>query len=257
LQDATLDAVLFAAALFVGMLLAQEAGLRLGRRRLAVEGEGARTGLGAIEGAVFGLMGLLIAFAFHGAASRFDARRQLVVQEANDIGTAYLRLDLLDPAAQPKLRDLFRRYVDARLEVYRRLPDVAAAREALSRATALQRDIWTAAVEGARGEAQATMLLLPAINAMIDVTTSRTVALQTHPPPVVFGMLGFLAVACSLLAGYGMAGAPSRSVLHVFGFAAILTVTVYVILDYEFPRHGFIRLDAADRLLVDVRESMK
>ena len=230
-----MNSALFAAALFAGMLLAQEIGLRVGRRRLAAEGEGARTGLGAIEGAVFGLMGLMIAFAFHGAASRFDARRDLIVREANDIGTAYLRLDLLPPAAQPRLRELFRRYVDARLEVYRRLPDVAAAREA----------------------PQATMLLLPALNAMIDITTNRTVALQTHPPLLVFGMLGFLAVACSLLAGYGMAGAPSRSILHVLGFVSILTLTVYVILDYEFPRSGLIRIDAADHLLVDVRQSMR
>lgn len=252
-----LNAFLFAAVLFAGMLVALEAGLRIGRRRLAAEGERARTGLGAIEGAVFGLMGLIIAFAFHGAASRFDTRRGLVVEEANDIGTAYLRIDLLPTAAQPKLRDLFRRYVDARIEIYRRLPDAAAARDALVRADGLQREIWTASVEAAREAPQATMLLLPAINTMIDVTTTRTVALQTHPPLLVFGMLAFLAVACSLLAGYGMAGAPSRSVLHVLGFAAILTLTVYVILDYEFPRVGIIRLDSYDQLLVDVRASMR
>jgi len=252
----TLNAVLFATTLFVGMLAAQEAGLRLGRRRLA-EGESARTGLGAIDGAVFGLMGLLVAFAFHGAASRFDARRALVIQEANDIGTAYLRLDLLPAPAQPKLRDLFRRYVDTRIEVYHRLPDAASAREALGRADGLQREIWKASVEAARDAPQATMLLLPAVNAMIDVTTARTMAIQTHPPLIVFAMLGFLALACALLAGFGMAGTTSRSFLHVVGFAAILTVTVYVILDYEFPRVGIIRLDSADQLLVDARASMR
>lgn len=256
-MNIALNAVLFAAALFAGMLLAQNVGLRIGRRRLMAEGESARAGLGAIDGAVFGLMGLLVAFSFHGAASRFDTRRGLVVQEANDIGTAYLRLDLLPPAAQPRLRDLFRRYVDTRLEVYRRLPDVAAAREALARADALQREIWTASVDAAREAPQATMLLLPALNAMIDITTTRTVAMQTHPPLLVFAMLGFLAIACALLAGYGMAGARSTSLLHVVGFAAILTVTVYVILDYEFPRFGVIRLDPVDRLLVDARQAMK
>lgn len=252
----TLNAVLFGAGLFAAMLLAQEIGVRVGRRRLAAGGE-APTGLGAIEGAIFGLMGLMVAFTFHGAASRFDVRRQLVVQEANDIGTAYLRVDLLAPEAQPKLRDLFRRYVDARLEVYRKLPDVAAARAALATAEGLQREIWTAAVEAGRDRPQATMLLLPALNAMLDITTTRTMALQTHPPIEVFAMLGFLAVACSLLAGYGMAGNRRRSPLHVVGFAAILTLTVFVILDYEFPRVGLIRLDAADQLLVDVRQSMR
>ncbi len=101
------------------------------------------------------------------------------------------------------------------------------------------------------------MLVLPALNAMIDITTSRTVAALTHPPPMIFAMLAFLALACSILAGYGMAGSKSRSWLHAVGFAAILTVTVYVILDYEFPRLGLIRLDAADQLLANVRQSMR
>jgi len=71
--------------------------------------EGARAGAGAVEGSVFGLLGLLIAFTFSGAAFRFDARRQLAVEETNAIGTAYLRLDLLPADKQPALRDSFRR----------------------------------------------------------------------------------------------------------------------------------------------------
>jgi hypothetical protein len=249
--------VLFVGGLFAGMLLLQGAGRRLGARRMAADPEGARAGLSAVEGAVFGLMGLMIAFTFSGAASRFETRRHLIVEEANAIGTAYLRLDLLPAEAQPKLRDLFRQYLDARLEAYRRLPDVAAAKDALAQSTEFQAQIWNEALEASRAAPQATMLLLPALNAMIDITTTRTVALQTHPPVVIFAMLGFLALACSLLAGYSMAGAKSRSVVHSLGFAVILTLTVYVILDLEFPRIGLIRIDAADKILSDVRQSMK
>jgi hypothetical protein len=246
-----------ALGLFAGILVLQEVGRRIGVRRAAADAEGARAGLGAVEGAVFGLMGLMIAFTFSGAAGRFETRRQLIVEEANAIGTAYLRLDLLPAEAQPKLREQFRRYVDERLEVYRKLPDVVAAREALARSIALQGEIWAAAVDAVRGSPQATMLLLPAINAMIDITTTRTVALQTHPPTVIYGMLGLIALACALLAGHGMAGARSRSWVHVLGFAAILTLTVYVILDLEHPRVGLIRIDAVDQVLVDVRQSMR
>jgi hypothetical protein len=82
-------------ALFLGMLLLLETGRRLGVRRLASDPEGARAGTGTVEGAVFALLGLLVAFTFSGAASRFDQRRDLIVEETNDIGTAYLRLDLL------------------------------------------------------------------------------------------------------------------------------------------------------------------
>ena len=109
-----LYAVLLSLGLFIGMLLLLEIGRRIGIRRMRKDAEGAQAGVGAIEGAVFGL---LIAFTFSEAASRFDMRRQLIVEETNDIGTAYLRLDLLPTDAQPALRENFRHYVDARLEV--------------------------------------------------------------------------------------------------------------------------------------------
>src|SRR5512135_1014613 len=117
-----LAAALTGVGLLGGTLLLVEVGRRIGIRRMAKDGEGARAGAGAVEGAVFGLLGLLIAFTFTGAAARFDARRNLVTEEANDIGTAWLRLDLLPAGEQPALRESFRRYLDTRLEVYEKLP---------------------------------------------------------------------------------------------------------------------------------------
>src|SRR5580698_4811372 len=102
-------------SLFTIMLALMEMGRRIGIRRRKWDTTSANAGLSTIDGAVFGLMGLLIAFTFSGAASRFDTRRQLIGQEANAIGTAYLRIDLLPATAQPTLRDDFRNYVDARL----------------------------------------------------------------------------------------------------------------------------------------------
>src|SRR5579863_5808564 len=92
---------LFAVGFFLVMLGFLEAGRRLGARQVARDGEGAKSS--TVDAAVFGLMGLLIAFTFSGAAGRFDARRQLVVQEANDVGTAWLRLDLLPASEQSSL----------------------------------------------------------------------------------------------------------------------------------------------------------
>lgn len=249
----------YAGTLFLGMLLLLEVGRRLGKRGLARDPEGARAGIGVVEGAVFGLMGLLVAFTFSGAASRFDARRQLIVEEANAIGTAYLRLDLLSASAQPALRESFRRYVDSRIEVYRKLPDVAAAKVVLARSTELQREIWRQAIAAyeSGGPQPATMLLLPSLNAMIDITTTRTMATELHPPTIIFAMFFGLGLASSLLAGYGMAGGRTRSWIHMIGFAATMSLAVYVILDVEFPRLGLIRVDDFDRLLVEVRASMK
>jgi hypothetical protein len=252
-------ASLFAGGLLVGMLLCLEIGRRIGVRRMARDVEGSRAGVGVVDGAVFALLGLLIAFTFSGAATRFDTRRHLIVEEANAIGTAYLRLDLLPAAAQPALRDAFRRYVDGRLEVYRVLPDIEAARAALARSAVLHGEIWRQAVDACAGQSDrsANMLVLPALNQMIDITTTRTVAAETHPPAIIYALLAALVLISALLAGYDMAGGKTRNWVHMTGFALIMAAAIYVILDLECPRLGWIRIDAVDQLLVDVRENMK
>jgi hypothetical protein len=250
---------LLTVSLFVGMLLLLEIGRRLRLRRMAQEQDDG-AGMGAVEGAVFSLLGLLIAFTLYGAASRFDTRRQLIVEETKAIGTAYLRLDLLLTEAQPALREHFRRYVDARLEVYRKLPDLAAAQEALATSTTLQGEIWRQAVAAVLAESappQAPQVLLPALNVMIDITTTQTMAPRMHPPLVIFVLLFGLALVASLLAGYGMASSKARRWLHMLSFAVVIAVSIYVILDLEFPRLGFVRVDAFDQVLVELRESMQ
>ena len=245
--------------LFLGMLLFLEVGRRIGIRRMKEDSGAAGEGVGAVDGAVFALLGLLIAFTFSGASARFDTRRQLVVEETNDIGTAYLRLDLLPVHLQPSLREMFRRYLDARIEIYRKLPDIAAAKEQLAKAIDLQTQIWRQAVAASVAPGApppAPILLLPALNAMIDITTTQVMATQMHPPIVLFAMLFGLALVGSLLAGYGMTGSKMRSRFHMLGFALVMAVAVYVILDIEYPRLGLIRVDAFDQALIDLRESM-
>src|SRR3954467_9201704 len=130
--------VVFSTILFVGVLLLVAVGRRIGNRRLAEEGESATKGFGAVEGAVFGLLGLVLAFLFSGALSRFDARRSLVVEEVNDIGTAWLRVDLLPEEAQQHMRDLFRNYLDSRIATYENAEDLDAARAELTTSAGLQ-----------------------------------------------------------------------------------------------------------------------
>jgi hypothetical protein len=249
-----------AVGLFVGVLASLEGGRRIGRRRLAARGTDAAVGFGAVEGAIFGLMGLMIAFTFSGAAARFDDRRNLVTREANAIGTAWLRIETAPSETQANLRDLFRRYVDSRINtyaVYREHPDQAMAE--LDRSTRMQQEIWTAAVAACRepGAAPgACYLLLPALNDMIDITTTRLMAMSMHPPGVVFAMLIGLTLASALLAGHAMAAHPAWSWTHALAMATVMAVTVYVIIDIEHPRHGLIRMDSFDQLIVDLRKSM-
>ena len=252
-------ALIFTFGLFFGMLTLLEVGRRIGSRRLANDPEGARAGTGAVDGAVFALLGLLIAFTFSGAASRFDLRRNLLVEETNAIGTAWLRLDLLPISAQPAIRESFRQYVDTRLKVYRQT-NIDAAQVELDKATVLQGKIWNQAVAAGQMEgapSSATMLLSPALNQMIDITTVRTMETKLHPPSIIFVMLAIMALASALLAGYNMAGGKSRGWLHIICFSAITAVAVYVILDIEYPRLGLIRVDAFDQAMVQLRASMK
>ncbi len=258
-MDYTISPPLFVVSWLLGMLLLMELGRRLGRRRLARDPEKGLAGQGAVEGSVFALFGLLLAFTFSGGASRLDQRRELIAEEANAIGTAYLRLDLLPPNDQPALRDLFRGYVDSRLAVYRALPDVEAAKAEIARSEEFQRQIWARSVAATRepgAHVDAGKLLLPALNDMIDITTTRTMAMRIHPPVIIYGLLLVLGLGCSLLAGLGMTG-ERRSWIHMLGFTAIMVVSLYVILAIEYPRHSFIQLEAYDNVLVEVREKMK
>src|SRR5215467_480556 len=128
--------------LFFFILVFVWLGRRVAAKRSANETERERVGLVTVETAIYALLGLMIAFTFSGASSRFDTRRAQTVQEANAIGTAYLRIDLLPEAAQPALRQKFRSYTDERVAVYAALPDMQASNVHAARALVIQGEIW-------------------------------------------------------------------------------------------------------------------
>ena len=234
--------------LLPAMILLLELGRRLRRRRTGGEGSS------AIEGAIFGLFGLLLAFTFSGAVSRYDNHRLLLTEEVNDIGTAYLRLDLLPPQMQPELRQLFRDYTNSRLGLFDAVGD-----EITPETLRLQGTIWqraTTAASSPGASPDAVKLLLPAINDMIDITSTRQNAFNMHPPPVVYWLLFAFSGGSALMAGYSMKPG-GRDWLYSIALALAVTLTVYAILDVEYPRRGLIRLDDHDRMLISLRESMK
>jgi hypothetical protein len=254
--------VVLAIAVFAGFALTVlgtlHAGRYFGRRAFAADRKPA--GLVAVETVAFGLLGLLLALTVSGAAERLDRRRAQIVDEANAIGTAWLRLDLLPAAAQPALREQFRRYTDSRIATYRIVSTsgIASARKEYARSIALQREIWAAAVAATRDGAPQTMVIvLPALNEMFDITTTRIAAAQMHPPRIVYVVLGMLCLACAFLVGFQSGASEVASWQHVIALTLLLTMTVYVILDFEYPRLGFIRLDDFDQFIVQVRASME
>jgi hypothetical protein len=249
----------FLVALAVAMLLLLRFGRRFGEHRRTQDPEEAKASFGSVDGAVFGLLGLLIAFTFSGAASRLDVRRAQAIDEANCIGTAWLRLDLLPAATKASLRPKLRDYTTARLMSGKKMPDFQAVKAELARAAELQQKIWDEAVAAcaASSSSSATMLVLPALNQMFDAASTRTTTAQLHPPTIIYVLLVSLVLVGSLLAGYSLGLGRVRNWFHPAMFLLAMVLAIYIIIDFEFPRVGLIRIESIDRVFVDLLESMK
>ena len=245
--------------LFFGVLLFIDIGYRIGRGQRARGDPAPQEDIGPVDAAVFGLLGLTLAFTFSGASDRLTIRRAQIVQEANAIGTAYLRVDLLDAADQPPIRALFREYLDARIEVYDKFLDRTASNAALEKSNGIQKQIWSRSISASHRmpDMTASLLLVPALNEMFDIATTRTMAAFTHAPAVILVLLVILSFVAAVLSGTAMSTQPRRNVLQMVLFALAISSTVYVVLDLEYPRAGLINLTAMDQAIVQLRETMK
>lgn len=232
-------------ALFLSVLLAVEVGRIYGWRRgdrLKADTPGANS----LNGAVFALLGLFIAFSFSGAAARYDARRQLIIAEINSVSTVAARIALAPPAVQPDLRATLNRYVKARIatdQPVKRIEDFVGL---LRQANAVQAELWTQAVAaGKRPDAASTVnfMLLPAVNALGDASSNLSYTSLIHPPPIIHYLLVILAWTAAFLAGIGLSTHHQRSWVHAINFAAIVSAVIFITIDLEYPRAGFIRTD--------------
>ena len=244
-------------ALFVGIIVCLRIGWVSGRKRLAETGEAGHAGLGAVDGAVFGLMGLLVAFTFTGAASRFNERRDLITRQVNAIGTAWMRLDLLEEPARQELRAELQHYVDTVIALGHHAGHPKEFAEFEAQLSRQQARIWQQATAAVRADKSLGMLLLPALNEIFDLSTSRFVTSRLHPPLAIYAMLAVLILVSALLAGFGMAKSPRLSRIHLLGVAFITALSLYLILDMEYPRRGLVRINSFDDVIVQLRESMK
>src|SRR5215471_11335684 len=135
-----------ALGLFISMLVFLEVGRRLGVRRLAERGSADSAGVGVVDGAVYGLLALLIGFTFSGAADRFDQRRHLIAEEKNAAETAWLRVSIMPPDLQPPIRAHFRQYMDAIIAYYGENPSRHAALNESPAMKQARAELWAAAV---------------------------------------------------------------------------------------------------------------
>ena len=241
---------------FCLLCVAIQMGRYVGKRDHAEEGAG-RAGAAAIEASVFALLGLLVAFTFSGAAQRMVERRSLLVQEVNAIGTAWLRIDMMNPADQPKLREQFRHYVDERINYYRHVANLDERDAIASKVGAIQNEIWASSMQSAgRSTPPFAASYVSAVNEMFDVSTSQTVAQKVHPPLVTYLFLAFLALVCGYFVGLNLAKGERGGWIHQVLYALVMTTALYIIIDFEFPRIGVIRIDQSDALLLAQRNNM-
>ena len=251
--------ILVGIGLFAGLLSCGDAGrIFVRRRRKRSTPEAAEPATQAVESAVLTLLGLLLAFTFSGAATRFDHRKELIIEEANDIGTAYLRLDLLPPDERSAVQGLLRRYLDGRIATYRELPDVDQAMKAKAETDALQREIWSRAVGAAQEHpGPLGIILLPALNSMFDIAATRSGVTLIHPPTIIYAILVGVALVAAFLLGGAFAASARHAWPYMVLFGALTTVMIVVIRDIEHPRMGLVRVDTSDQLLVDLSRSLE
>jgi hypothetical protein len=241
-----------AVGLLAGLVAAVEAGYRLGRRASAKRDAPGGAQVGAIQGAALGLLGLLLGFSFAAAAARFMERQDQIVQEANAIGTAYLRADMLDEPHDAQLREVLAEYVEHRLAVSKTLaaglrPDTEA------QVAAFHQRIWAAARDGARARPEMAVVVLGPVNEVIDLHSTRVAAGRKKLPAIVLALL----IGCSLLAmgviGYGCGLGESRWLVLNTSLAVLIAAALWTTIDLDHPRAGLIRLSDAPLEQLDLR----
>jgi hypothetical protein len=123
----------------------------------------------------------------------------------------------------------------------------------------LQREIWDLSVKSSKptNDRSARMLLLPALNQMIDITTTRKNSILTHSPLVILFALMSLAYVCAFLGGIAMSKSTALKWIHAILYSAITSLFIYLVLDIEYPRYGFVNLEKASSLLVEIRDGMQ
>jgi len=227
----------------------------LAGRALRLQHETLREPVGIVQGAFFALVGLILAFGLSLAIGRYDARRAAVVDDANAIGTTYLRAQTLAEPVRSRSLQLLTQYADASLALSTAVPTTAGFGRVVARQDDLQRRLWTLAGNAltAAPRDSAPRLYVESLNEMIDQQTVRVSALNNRIPGAVLALEVFgAAFAFGLLALY--AAMHGRGATTVVLAGGLVTILLLVIFDLDRPTRGLIRVP--DRPLVALRASM-
>lgn len=238
----TVNEWVIALVVIVLLLLAIELGYRMGEKLAAGLTDSEKTPVFAISGALFGLLALLLGFTFSMSLDRFEQRKQLVLEESNSIGTAYLRSQLLPEPDRSAVAGLLRSYVDARLDFFNLRSDRAQFKGVIDRTEKLQNELWAHAANAVQKDDRpvTTGLFIQALNEVIDLHSDRVAAMENHVPESVLLILVLVPILSALLVGYGCGLEKRRHVLSTSIMALLIGVVIVVIIDLDRPKRGLI-----------------
>ncbi len=251
-----LDEWLIALGFLAMLLLAGEGGFRLGNRVRSRVPETTKSQITNLQGAILALFGLLLAFTFSMAVSRYDLRKQLVVEESTSIGTTYLRAQLLPEPYSTEISRLLRDYVDMRLQFFAVGADLERVAQVSAETERIQDEIWSQAIVAAAIDPQAetTGWFLQSLNETIDLPTKRLAALQNRIPEVVILLLFFGGILAVGAVGYGYGLGAHRNIFLMSVFSVLIVLVVVVIIDLDRPRRGLITV--SQQSMLELRESL-
>ena len=244
--------------LFLGlMLVGVEVGFRFGRRTAAKTDEQVKPQISVVEGSLVGVLGLLLAFTMSMAVARFEVRKQLVLDEANAIGTSWLRTKLVPDPDGREIADLLRQYVDLRLEYVAVGENFAKAQKVRENAARLQAEFWGRAAAYGQKDPNPVRagLLLQSLNQVIDLDAARWMALHNHVPSAVIYLNATVALLTIMLAGYAFGIHGEHRVFSMFFLALAVTIVLSVIIDLDRPRRGFIQV--SQQPMIDLQRQLQ
>jgi len=241
--------------LLASMRVASEIGFRFGRHSRTRNDADTKPWIAAVEGALFGVLALLLGFTVSMAVSRFDARRVLLLEEANAIGTVFWRTQLVPAPANSEMVGLLREYVDARLQFDRSssAQDFQVARD---RADKLQNELWSRGVAFAAKDPRSVTagLLLESLNQTFDLETARWAAFNARVPQTVILVDAVAALLAIALVGYSFGLGGRRNPFTEWWLTVCLTLVLMVIIDLDHPVHGLIHV--SQQPMIDLQHQL-
>lgn len=208
-----------------------------------------------IEGSLLGLLALLLAFTFSMSASRYEARRTVMLAEANNIGTVILRCDLYPDSTRVVLRNYLKAYVEARIDYFQSGSDEVKEKKAIAETEKWDNLIWSevAKVSKVKDNLVASNQMIPALNAMIDIVTSRNAEKNATVPDSILWLLFLLCFISSFILGFQKSTSRNPYIISIV-FALMVCACIQVIIDLDRPRQGFINMKGTNQFIVDLRK---